>query len=146
MVPLYMGRDREEIKIYLKRRPLPSKLHEKRQTGRLNCMFLLTFIEVPRYGFSGHGKAMKHHIKSTPASVLFRRKLSWHKLSCMHWLLQRELRQRRKKYRDILYKRLAKREPLWTPAELTSLDILRIILGNLREYNLELCKHSSVFG
>lgn len=83
-------------------------------------------------------------MKSTPPSVLFRRKLSWQKLSCIRRLLQRELRQRRKKYRDILYKRLAKREPLWTPAELTPLDILHIILGNLREQNLELCKHLSI--
>ena len=35
MVPLYVGRDREEIKIYLKRRPLPSGLQEKRRIGKL---------------------------------------------------------------------------------------------------------------
>ena len=34
MVPLYVGRDREEIKIYLKRRPLASEVREKRRIGK----------------------------------------------------------------------------------------------------------------
>ena len=142
MVPLYVRRDREEIKIYLKRRPLPIEAQEKRSRRMGMWVYPQIYEAVFINAFSGRGKSIKHHVKSTPPSVLFRQKLSWQKLSCIRWFLQRELRQRRKKYRDILYKRLAKREPLWTPAELTPLDILRIILGNLREHNLALCKYS----
>ena len=90
--------------------------------------------------FTGRVKAIMHSIKSTPASVLFCHQLSWRKLSCVRWMLKRELYQRREKYRAILYKRLAQNEPLRTPAELTPLNILRIELGKLREHNLELCK------
>lgn len=33
MVPLYVQRDREEVKMYLKRRPLPIELQEKKRMG-----------------------------------------------------------------------------------------------------------------
>ena len=33
MVPLYVQRDREEVKIYLRRRPLPIELREKKHMG-----------------------------------------------------------------------------------------------------------------
>ena len=144
-MPLYVQRDREEVKIYLKRRSLPTELREKKCMGTQTVPICGKWLFDKNYDFTGRGRAIKHCVKSTSPSALFRRKVSWQKLSCVRWLLQRELRQRRKKYRDILYKRLAKREALWTPAELTPLDILRILLGNLRGQNLELCKHISKF-
>lgn len=55
-------------------------------------------------------------------------------------MVRRELQQRRRKYRAILFKRLAARKPLWTPGDMTPLDMLQWELGDLRKNNLELCK------
>lgn len=58
----------------------------------------------------------------------------------MYQLLQKELLKRRKRYRNILFKRLAAREPLWIAGEMTQLDLLHLELAALRDNNLDLCQ------
>ena len=91
------------------------------------------------FTLSGYAKSVRHGVKHRPVSSLLLERTTGRKLHYFHRLMKKELQRRRKMYRDILYKRLAANEPLWTPRDMTPLDLLQLELEALRDNNLVLC-------